>query len=554
MYECLSESDIEFLEFFHDPVAMIENLIPVNMKAPQAWNEECEVVTLRPYQFAMIAYDYLYEDDSRYSAKRNMDIKKGAGKIYNISARNIGKSFAALIPDALLTIIHYDGIESCVSSFDDFHLTKINEPIVNIVENHKFFKMYHLKGNKKTVSRSPFLTQTITGSYQVGVNENIHGKNPGTNYHSLHFERFLYDEASYISKVGLDKRIDSIHSNGCIERLFGIPALNVGSPLGDILTNPKNKPFICRLPQYVRDDWDENVKEDQSSLYGGESSTSYKLNVCGELIEGAFGKYDMERLKKKCYNPKRKIKFFEIDKEIFKGLDKLSKVNREEEFISRISKKIIIDRLPCTQIIVASDIGTTGSPSEITINFLNTDNKWRYEYQISLFKMIPKEQAKVFNWIYNKLGSCFISLDCSEIGGQTIRQLLIDDYKIPEENLTNYDMKKNFEIGFDRDKKGKVKRTRNGQPIMLIKNTKEWAIKCLEDIFYGGNIEIPHQQKFLKEFTGFFERYTGSRPSWGSTTTEHLHDSFILFALCAWEKINKITQNKKRKKRVLGVI
>ena len=552
MHEKLKDEEIEFMEFLYDPVAMIENLIPENLKAPHTWDENCKTVQLRPYQFTMIAYDYLYENDSRYSLKQNMDIKKGAGKIFNISARNIGKSFVGLIPDALLTIIHYDGIESCVSSFDDFHLQKICEPIVNVVENHKFFKMFHLKGNKKSVSRKPFLVQTSTGGYQVGVNENVHGKNPGEKYHSLHVERFLYDEASYISKEGLDKRIDSIHSNGSIERLFGIPALNIGSPLGDILLEPKNKPYICRLPQSVRSDWDNIIQEEQAALYGGENSTSYKLNVCGELIEGAFGKYDMERLKKKCYNPKKKIKFFEIDKEIFKGLGKLNKIELKEQLSIKLSRKIIIDRLPCEQIIIASDIGTSKSPSEVAIYF-KIGNKWFYEYQISLFKMIPKEQAAVFSWIYNTLGSGFISLDCSEIGGQTIRQILFDEHNIPEENLTNYDMKRNIDIDFERDSKGKIKRSRNGQPIMIIKNTKEWAIKCLEDIFYGGHVEIPHQEKFLKEFTGFFERHTGSRPSWGSTTTDHLHDTFILFALCAWENENRISQNKQKKKRVLGV-
>ena len=123
------------------------------------------------------------------------------------------------------------------------------------------------------------------------------------------------------------------------------------------------------------------------------------------------------------------------------------------------------------------------------------------------------------------------------------------------ERVHKQDVIINIEIGFDTDEKtGKVKRSRNGQPLMIVKNTKEWAIKCLEDILYGGQVEIPHDEKFLREFAGFFERYTGTRASWGSTTTDHLHDSFLLFALCAWENINKISQNKKSKKRTLGII
>lgn len=555
MYEKLTEQEIEFMEFYHDPVVMLENIMPVNINAPSQWDENTECVTIRPYQFAMLGYDYLYEEDSKKSAKQNMQIRKGAGNVFNISARNIGKTFLGLVGDDLLALLHYNGIESCIGSFDEKHLKEVSEKICNFVEGHKLFKMLNLKGGKKTVGRSPHRVHTRHGHLQIGVNEKVSGKNVGTDFHGKHYQRFSYDEASYMSEEGTEKRIDSGSSLGYVERLFGIPDLRVGSPLGAILSNPKNKPYICRLPQYVRDDWDEAQQQKMADQYGGRSSMSYKLNVGGELIEGAFGKWDMERLKKKCYNALKKIKFFEVDKELFRGLDKLEGLARKEEFDRRISKKIIIDRLPCTQIILSSDIGTSGSPSEVAIFFGDADGNFRYEYQISLFKLIPKEQAQVFKWMYDRLGSCFVSLDCTNMDGATIRQMLVDDHKIPVEHLTEYKMNENIEVGFETDEKtGKVKRSRGGQPIMIVKNTKEWAIKCLEDIFYGGNVEIPHDEKFLREFAGFFERYTGNRPSWGSTTTDHLLDSFLLFALCAWENINKISQNKKTKKRVLGVI
>jgi hypothetical protein len=554
MYEKLSNAEIEFMEFWYDPVSMLENIFPVNLKAPSQWDENSETIRIRNYQFAMLGYDFQYATDFTKTKKQNMDLKKGAGQIYNISARNIGKSFLGLTGDQALAILHYDGIENCISSFDDFHVEKIGEPIVNLVENHRLFKMFHLKGSKKCVSRSPtFSVQTVTGHFLITVNENINSKNPGTGYHSLHYERFGYDEASYISEKGLNKRIDSISSNGYIERLFGIPDLYVGSPLGNILSDDKNKPWICRLPQFVREDWDDLIREEQAKKHGGENSLQFKLNVEGELLEGAFGKYDMDRIKEHCYNDKKIIKFFELSKDIFKDRKKFNDVDWVNELDHILTKKLILDRLPCTQIILASDIGTTGSPSEVIILFKSANGKWKYEYQISLFQMVEEEQAEIFNWIYNKLGSCFISLDCTNSDGRAIRRMLMK-HGIPEENLTDFRMNQNLVIDFEYDKEGEVKLDKNFKPMEREENTKDFSIKCIERIFYGGEIEIPHDDKFFKQFSHFYEIVTGNKKKWGSSTEDHLHDSFLFFALCAWENENKNTRNQQTDGRCLGVI
>lgn len=79
-------------------------------------------------------------------------------------------------------------------------------------------------------------------------------------------------------------------------------------------------------------------------------------------------------------------------------LKEVKKLNINEEF---------------RNIIIASDIGTTGSPSEVGIFFGDENGKWRYEYQISLFKLTTKEQGHVFEWLYRfwdyKKGATFVS-------------------------------------------------------------------------------------------------------------------------------------------------
>jgi hypothetical protein len=554
MYEKITEKEIEFCESFFDPVGLLENIFPVNLNAPSQWNEESETIKVRPYQFAMIGYDSLYAFDERKDEKANLQARKGAGDIYNISARNIGKTFFGLVGDSCTALLYYPGIETCLSSFDDKHLKEISEKVASMVEQHKLFAMLHItKGNKQTVGRQPHRITTAHGHLQIGVNEQIYGKKPGTDFHGKHYQRLEYDEASYMSKEGTEKRIDSGSSLGYIERFFGIPDIRLGSPLGDILRNPKNKPWICRLPQYVRDDWDENQKAKMVEQYGGEGSLAYKLNVIGEPIEGAEGKWDMERIKKASYIYDRRIKFFEISKELCNDLDKIDNLAlRQKEFNSRVEKKVIVTRIPCKKCIVASDIGTTGSPSEVAIYFQDATGRWKYEYQISLFQMTVKEQAYFFNWLFEILEGCFISLDCTNADGRAIRDELMQ-MKIPQDNLSDFRMNQNIEVDFLKDDKGKLIRGKNGKPQLKEENTKEFGLQQLGNILYNGLIEIPHDEKFLKEFAGFFERKTGNRLSWGSTTTEHLHDTFILFALCVWENEYKNLQQK-NKKRCLGFI
>jgi intein/homing endonuclease len=473
-------------------------------------------------------------------------------KNHNYISNNIisHNSYLAVF-DACLRVIHGDGDESCVTSFDDKHLKAICEKIANIVENHKFFEMFHITGQKKTVARNPHSVRTSHGHVQVGVNEQVSGKNPGTGFHGLHYSSLNVEEASYMSAEGTKKRIDSGSSLGYIERYSGIPDLQVGSPLGDMLRDKSKKKFICRLPQAVRSDWNEDQKEKMAKEYGGLFSSAFKLNCLGEILEGAEGKYDIERIKKQCWNYDKKIKFFEIDKTIFQGLEDLNKQERIKKLDEILSTKLIIDRLPCERIICSSDIGTTGSPSEVCIYFF-INGKWFYEYQISLFKMTVKEQASVFNWFYQKLGSCFISLDCNSAEGRAIRDELIVEYNIPEEHLCNFGSNNNIDIDFIKDANGRLLRDRSGKPQVRTEKTIIWGIQCLEDILYNGKIELPHDEKFLKEFSQYYEIRTGNSVKHGSTTTEHLHDSFVLFALCAWENENGINKNKQRKKRVLG--
>ena len=529
----LSEAEIEFCEHLCSPISLIENLIPLNIDAPHLWNDKCQCVYVRPYQEGMLSYEYMYANDSRLDEKENLQKRIGAGQLFNISSRNTGKSFLGIDGDAPLTIIHYDADESCVASFDDYHLRARTERIANLIESHKFFEMYQLQGAKDTINRgNHFRIQTRNGHIMKAANETISGKKVGKQFHGMHYKKFWYDEASYMTKEGTDKRIDSVSSIGAIERLFGIPDLQPNSPLGEILLNPKNKNWICRVPQMIRQDWDENVKAKLIAKHNGEYSLSYKLNVLAELVEGAEGRFDIKRIKENCYNGTKQIKQFEIGQVNFKDF----------------KKEIVVTRLPCQQVYLCADVGSTGSPTEIIIVFC-TDEKFIYHYNITLHKLTIKEQAKIFAWLYQELGRVYIGLDCTSAEGRDLADEL-RSLGVPSNDIIEVGFNSKIEIGFDKNDDGSLKLDENGKTIIKEERTIEFACMQLEKMFYESKIEIPIDEKFFAEFTAYIQKTINGRVNFASRINQdHLLQSFQVFAIAQFVKeyeAQKISQRKKR--------
>jgi len=509
LYKKLTEDEIEFIECWYDPICMIESLIPENIKAPQTWAEvDCSLIELRPYQFAMVDYSYQYANDDKLSKKDNFRNKQGAGYLINVAARNVGKSFFAVI-DAFLTLLHGEGDESCLASFDFAHLKKIATPIATLANHHPIFDLYRRKG-KECVRfiGGGMEIDTILGHVMYGRNENINSPDPGTAFHSLHVKKNIYDEVSYMSEEGRKKMVDAMSSEGCIERLAGIPDIRLGSPLGKILRDEFKRNWICNLPQFVRQDWDEKTKAEKIEEYDGESSPMYKLNVLGEPIEGANSMFDMERIKKNAYTTKRRIKQFDVGKETFDKFDKI----------------LIVESQAAKMSLVASDIGTTGSPSEICIFFGDNELlKWRYN--ISLYMLTTQEQAKIFKWLFDKLENCVISLDCTAGEGRAIADEL-EILGIPKDRIIRVMFNTKMIVGFETNDDKTVKYDNNGSPVYKLERTIDFANLQLENCLYHGFIEVPHSEKFLREFANYFSVMTGTTKRYGSTTSDHLLQSF----------------------------
>jgi hypothetical protein len=465
----------------------------------------------------MVDYSYLFADDDKLSSKDNFRNKQGAGYLINVAARNLGKSLFAII-DAFLTLLHGEGDESCLASFDFAHLKKIATPIANLANHHPIFDLYRRKG-KECVRfiGGGMEIDTILGHVMYGRNENINSPDPGTAFHSLHVKKNIYDEVSYMSEDGRKKMVDAMSSDGCIERLAGIPDIRLGSPLGKILRDESKRNWICSGPQFVRSDWDEKTKAEKIEEYDGETSPMYKLNVGGEAIEGANSMFDMNRIKENSYTTKKRVKQFEVGKETFDRFDKI----------------LVIDKQPAEMSIIASDIGTTGSPSEVCIFFGNNELlKWRYN--ISLFMLTTQEQAKIFKWLFDKVENGIISLDCTSGEGRSIADEL-EILGIPKDRIVRCLFNSKIVIGFEINNDGSVKYDNNGNPVYKLERTIDFAVMQLEKILYHGLCEIPHSEKFLREFANYFSVTTGTTKRYGSTSTDHLLQSFQTMAIARFQ-------------------
>jgi hypothetical protein len=536
LYKKLTDSEIEIMECFYNPVCLIETLIPENYKAPQTWAEkDCSLIKLRPYQFAMVDYSYMYADDDKLSKRVNFQNKVGAGTVFNVMARNLGKSFFLVI-DAFLTLIHGEADESCVASFDFAHLKKICSPIASFANHHPIFELYRRKGKDCVRFISGGMeVDTILGSVLYGKNENVGSPDPGTAFHSLHVKKLMYDEVSYMSDNGRKKMIDSASSDGVIERFCGIPDLKMGSPLGKMLRDESKRNWICSGPQYLRSDWDEKAKARAIEEYDGETSPNYKLNILGEAIEGANSMFDMARIKENSYTTKRRVKQFEVGKETFDKFDKI----------------LVVDKQPAEMSIIASDIGTTGSPSEICI-FFGDNNLMKWRYNISLFMLTTQEQAKIFKWLYDKLDNCVISLDCTAGEGRAIADELVI-LGVPQDRIVRVMFNSKIVVGFELNDDGTVKYDEKGTPIHKLERTIDWAVLQLEKILYHGLCEVPHSEKFLREFANYFSVTTGTSKRYGSSSTDHLLQSFQCFAIARFNfELASLTQPQSNNQFVAG--
>jgi hypothetical protein len=305
-----------------------------------------------------------------------------------------------------------------------------------------------------------------------------------------------------------------------------------------ILKDEKLKRYIWRLPQFCRPDWSDEMREKRIIEYNGAGSSAFKLNVEAEIMEGAEGFWDIERVKKLCYNESKRIKYFEVHKDSFHNF----------------RNNIVIEKMAgAEKNYICTDLGYGGTASEVIIIF-KVGDKYKYTYNIPLYKLTVDEQIEVLFWIYEILGGGFFGLDNTS-DHDVIADGLIK-LGVPPDQIVKVNFNSNIEVDFEKDPEtGYVVLDKCGQPVMKSIYTQHFSFQELEKLFYNGMMEIPKDEKFFEEMNGIRVKMIGMKPKYDSSTHDDLFQSFQVFAVCRYflDEFNQLNVGQKQP-RCYGVI
>jgi len=146
--------------------------------------------------------------------------------------------------------------------------------------------------------------------------------------------------------------------------------------------------------------------------------------------------------------------------------------------------------------------------------------------------LTTQEQAKIFKWLFDKVDNGIISLDCTAGEGRSIADEL-EILGVPKDRIVRVLFGSNIIIGFETndDEHKTIKVDNKGEPIYKMERTIQFANLQLEYLLYNGMIDVPHSEKFLREFANYFSVTTGTTKKFGTTSTDHLLQSFQCFAI-----------------------
>ena len=509
MLSRIDESEIEFMENFHNPVCLAESLFSdLNNLA----KFDDKFGHIRNGQLPVLSYEYLVDTDNPdLTEKENFRLREGAGNIWCYGGRKWGKTLCVEKIDLLLDILLNDGNEVGFTSYDMIHIRGILEPIINVLENHPIYQIF-----KGKINRSPSYNLYSKNLHHIeSCNMNLASKNPGSAFFQKHFKKLFVEEGSFETEEINKKRIDSISELGCVIRSSGMTNFTKHSPVGRIFYDIENKPWIANLPQFVNPYWDEKEKEKAIKKHSGENSLGYRVFVKGEVVEEGVSVFDMERIR--ChYLDNKIIKSFEVDKTTFPNF-----------------KSLLIVEKPANaeQIYICADIGESAPTEIIVISKVN--KKYRYLYNITLYNLTDKQQYQIFYWLVKELGANFVALDCTEGTGRAIFRSLAE--VLPKVNLVWVSFNEKIPIDFERDEKTNSVIIKNGKPVHKEEYVSEWSIKRLKDLLYEGYVELPLDYKFDYQLNSVVSMQSGNRVVYSCVAeADHMLAAWRVFSIAQW--------------------
>ena len=322
-------------------------------------------------------------------------------------------------------------------------------------------------------------------------------------------------------------RRDSVSEKGCIFRFSGMTNFTRYTPSGQIFYDLSKKGQIVNLPQMVNPNWDDKKREEALKDFGGESSMNYRIFIKGEVVEDGCSVFDMTRVRDNNYDEDRKIKSFEITKLNFIDFENI----------------IIVDRPKnASETYISADIGESAS-TEIMIIF-KIDEKYRYEYNITLYNLTDKEQFKVFRWLGENLTANYIGIDCSDGTGRAIFRSLEEVF--PKNNLCWVSFSEKLAVGYEKNEITGEIIFKDGKPVNQEEYVVEWSIKHLKDLLYSGKFDLPLDHKLDRQLNSVisFRSKNSLRTIYECACElgDHLFQSMQIFSITQW--INEFNNSK----------
>lgn len=534
LLEKITASELSFMEMWHTPRCLAESLFSDFDNSGRF--DEKKFGSIRIYQLPMLSDEGLidFKTTAKYyglSKKEEFKLRKNVGDIYNLGARLYGKTVCSLKLDIALSSLYDKGLKSAFWSIDEKRLRGVLDFIKRAIEYHPIFRIWDFYCSYKPEIK--IYGKKNYWSLQ-GINITLKGKSPGEQFYQLHVDKMWGDEVSFETEEVYKKRRDSVGELGCIHRQAGMTNFTRNSPAGKAFFNPVNKANIINLPRYVNPFWTKEDYEDALKEFGGKEAPNFKVFVGGEIVEDGVSEFDMERVKQ-CYQPKKRIKRFELKKEQFKNFESLIIVERPKN---------------AERIFVCADIGESAG-TDISI-FSEVGNKYNYLYNIIVYNFTRKEQLKFFKWLIEKLEANVIGLDCGDAMGRNLADDLEEIYS--KDNVVRYAGASRIRVGFKKDEKGKVI-IKKGSPVYRQEYMSEWSVRRLKVLLYEGKLNIPSDYKLQDQINSVISTSSGTRKIYAciSESGDHLFSGWRVFAIAEWLKASFSDTPKMSTKWATGV-
>jgi len=320
------------------------------------------------------------------------------------------------------------------------------------------------------------------------------------------------------SSYTVSERKQEIEPTVYVDRIKKVP---YKGKIWCIETLPYNTMFIRRNSKVM---WSAN-------------SPGYRTQILGQVVDDGDSVYDIERVRE-CY--KR-------DKDGDPILIKSFEINRTNFY--RFKEVLVLDRPSnADSVWICLDKGEGAAPTEIIVLF-KVGDIYRYEYNITDFKLSPDEDDIVVEYIIEVLKANIVGIDTTSGGGKAMFSHLAKKYP---ENIVGVSFNEKIAIDFERNDQNEIIRGVDGTPKYKEEFIVDWSIQRLKHLFYNNKILAHYDMKLDTQFDSIFVMRSGQRTVYGSKMANHLHQAFQVFAIVHWNYEFKLKKPISAKKHGLG--